>query len=921
MKAWKFSKVVFIVVASLAFFSLPAKTIPVEGQSYTSTQNVQTILNNLATLGAIKIVTGSQHTCAVTLLGSVSCWGYNQYGQVGDETIIDRFSPTNTKGLTAVGKVSAGEFHSCAIMNSGVKCWGDNEWGQLGNGTTTGMLVPVDVYSLSTGAKAVTTGANHSCAVTTSGGIKCWGDNEVGQLGDGTRTNRLTPVDVIGLTTGVLAVSAGSNYTCALVSNGGVKCWGINNNGELGDGTTTIRLTPTNVIGLTSGVTDFAAGYGATCAILNGGMKCWGTNLWGQLGDGTKTTQLIPVDVSNLTGGVMTIGVGYGAACAVMNGGALKCWGHNLYGQIGDGTTTDRLVPTDVYGLSSGVLEVSGGRYHTCALMNSGSVKCWGYNNHGQVGAGDYALQHYLTPVAAVGLGNYPIFNLPVTYSNFSLSAQGNIEGNGPGKVNSWFDHQYPTYSNPPNNSYSGLLRWDGKSFPTPTKIGEGWYDGHSGIDFQGNVGNQVFPAAAGIVFRVVTGCQVGNLTCGEGYGNQLWINHQNGYATQYGHLSSIPVSNGTLVGTQAIGTIGITGNSSGPHLHFGVYLDINSDGAWTENEVVDPYGWYGAGTDPWTPASQYLWKYPIWLQQSVGSSGAVLTSPSGKSTASIPAGALTTTSTVELWDAPVAKALTGLRSLGTSFWLRVLEWLSGILSPNKSLRLATTNSFAEPVAIQASFDPALTAHLNTNGLAILWWNEATATWIPLTTSMSGNTATGQTTQAGQFDLQALLLCSADNREPDDDFGAATVVAADGSVTSDLFDIQTDQDWFKFNAQPGTKYRIETLNLASGVDTTLELYGTDATTLLATDNNSGGGKASKLEWQAASGGTYFVLVKQAVGGSYGCGSTYQIKISVPMPATPTPTATSTATATAMATFTPRPPGTPLPKNFLPFIQK
>jgi alpha-tubulin suppressor-like RCC1 family protein len=370
----------------------------------------QASANPLPSFSAVSA--GLDHTCALTTTGGVKCWGWNNYGQLGNGTTTDSSTPVDVTGLTSgVVAISAGSHDACALtMGGGVKCWGRNEYGQLGNSTTIGSGTPADVTGLTSGAANVSVGSTHACALTTGGGVKCWGRNSNGQLGSGTTTDSSTPVDVTGLTSGGAALSAGVGHTCALTTGGGVKCWGSNFEGELGNGTTTNSSTAVNVTGLASGVAAISAGAAHACALTtSGGVECWGWNHAGQLGNGTSGgpdcfgyCNTTAVDVTGLASGVAAISAGAEHTCALTTGGGVKCWGDNSLGELGNGTDTGPETcsyfgssftcsssPLAVAGLASGIGAVGPGQGHTCAvLMPGGGVKCWGSNGKGQLGNG-----------------------------------------------------------------------------------------------------------------------------------------------------------------------------------------------------------------------------------------------------------------------------------------------------------------------------------------------------------------------------------------------------------------------------------------------------------------------------------------------------------------------------------------------------
>lgn len=340
------------------------------------------------------ITAGGYHTCAVYKTEVFKCWGRTNHGQVGNAIISDDapvLAPTEISGIPAgISALALGEYHSCILLVDGiVQCWGLNDEGQLGDGGTSDQARPVDVQSLSD-VSALAAGSSHTCALV-SGGVKCWGGNSRGQLGDGTTDSRSSPTNVSDLSSGVTSISAGYDHTCARLDSGAVKCWGANTSGQLGDGTQgTDRLTPVSVSGISSGTTFISVGRGHTCAVVSGAAKCWGDNYYGQLGNGESgsgQSSPIPVSVSDLTSGVASIVAGGGHTCGILDSGALKCWGNNFDGQVGDGTVAGaHTTATDVIDLSTGVSSVTLGSDHTCVMVSDQTFRCWGLNLYGQIG-------------------------------------------------------------------------------------------------------------------------------------------------------------------------------------------------------------------------------------------------------------------------------------------------------------------------------------------------------------------------------------------------------------------------------------------------------------------------------------------------------------------------------------------------------
>ncbi|MBI4931377.1 MAG: T9SS type A sorting domain-containing protein [Bacteroidetes bacterium] len=391
------------------------------------------------------IAAGRGHTLALCSDNSVQAWGNSWFGQVGDDTIIDRWSPVDVMspanyGITAL---AAGWSHSLALKNNGtLLTWGNNQYGQLGDNTITDRWTPVFVHGqndigLLSGIVAIAGGYGHSIALKNDGTVWTWGRNDYGQLGDNTLNSSYVPVQVhgpadVGFLSGIIAVTAGWYHCLALKNDGTVWSWGWNDNGQLGDSTKISKSVPVQIVGagnmgFLSGIIGIAAGRVNSFALKNDGTV-WslGWNNYGQLGDNTLNEQWVPVqmhgagNIGFLTG-ITKIASGRSHFLALKNDGTVWACGWNTYGQLGDNSMTDGITPVQVRGpgnagFLTGITEIIGGGIHSFAVKNDGTRWIWGDNTYGQIG--DNSTTKRLTPVQPAGLCSSSTTDVSQTQEN-----------------------------------------------------------------------------------------------------------------------------------------------------------------------------------------------------------------------------------------------------------------------------------------------------------------------------------------------------------------------------------------------------------------------------------------------------------------------------------------------------------------------
>lgn len=398
---------------------------------------------------ATQVTASGLQTCTITDLGTVKCWGmYNGSKQI---------APVDVPGIGGTGLLSGvtaitGDGFSCALLETGaVACWGSNTFGQLGDGTTVSSTVPALVKGVGGIGQlgnivAIAATYRSVCALTRTGGVVCWGDNFLRQLGDNTTLSHFFPAPVLGVggagwLADITAITAGySGHFCGLTLAGNVVCWGNNGRGQLGDNTTTVRGVPVVVqgvggVGSLGSVAAISAGWSHTCALTaTGNVLCWGDGTSGALGDGAMVQRNTPVNVLNVAGtglldDISSIAAGNVFTCAVTRGGQVFCWGTNYHGQLGINQASGyQVLPTPVLGLNgsgilSGIHAITTGDTQTCALTNGGDIFCWGDNFFGQLGINSATPTQVNTPVFVYGFSNPPL-SLDGSYKGSSTREQ-----------------------------------------------------------------------------------------------------------------------------------------------------------------------------------------------------------------------------------------------------------------------------------------------------------------------------------------------------------------------------------------------------------------------------------------------------------------------------------------------------------------
>lgn len=399
-----------------------------DGTQHNANLPVTVLGLNSDSVYAVQVTAGTAHSCALMNNGSIKCWGWNFSKQLGQDTGLERdiLAPIDVNTMDGVANIAtavvAGGNSTCAIISPGkVKCWGSGVSGQAGANVTTDTATPelLDVFNGGTiVATELAGGASQFCALSSNKAAYCWGSNHLGSLGPtGAGSTSNVPLMIFGLDgheNAVEEISIGHvNTACALLSDGGVKCWGANLHGQAGDGNPVYQTVGmVDVVGIDTAV-ELSSGNGFSCVILEDGKsKCWGNNTAGQLGNGKASSNPSPALIPNLSAKYISAGDKH--TCVITQDDKVKCWGSHGAGQLGEASSESySKTPVTIQGLESGVglLQVSSGIYHNCVLNQNSNVQCWGGGSDGQLGDNQTLVTP--TPVTVIGLdANNPVVEL-----------------------------------------------------------------------------------------------------------------------------------------------------------------------------------------------------------------------------------------------------------------------------------------------------------------------------------------------------------------------------------------------------------------------------------------------------------------------------------------------------------------------------
>ncbi|MEW6775836.1 MAG: chromosome condensation regulator RCC1, partial [Bdellovibrionota bacterium] len=344
------------------------------------------------------VVLGYAHACALKTGGSLWCWAGNKDGQLGDGSTIQRFLPVREATAAADWTgFSASGGYTCAVKNDhSLWCWGKGDQGQLGSNLPTGASAPVRESTLAGDWVKTAAGGEHACAIKTDGSLWCWGRGDSGQLGDGLSTGGYPPVREATQATDWAQVSAGDFHTCAIKMGGSLWCWGANASGQFGDNSFTPSPVPVQEFTQAADWAQVSAGANHTCAVkTDNSLWCWGYGGNGRLGDNSTNTSPVPVQEFSAALDWAQVAAGSTHTCAVKTDGTLWCWGTNTFGELGNNSPSQSLVPVQEFLGDLDWSQVSTGTSATCASKADGSIWCWGTDLNGLVGD---RLQYHVSP-------------------------------------------------------------------------------------------------------------------------------------------------------------------------------------------------------------------------------------------------------------------------------------------------------------------------------------------------------------------------------------------------------------------------------------------------------------------------------------------------------------------------------------------